>query len=126
MDSQPSLPLKIHPEVLKMEASKKKLKSQMCSLPGCFEKNHKTSSSKKCVYNDCDSDDKITEKVLAYLRKQYPDYYGEEDILSCVCIILFVFFCFYILLFLFCFEQVLFKNLYFYEITITYVHMYIL
>ena len=71
-------PMDIHPEILRIEQSKKKLKSQFCTLSGCYEKGHKTNSSKKCKYYQYKDDDELIPAVNAYLAEEYPQYKGER------------------------------------------------
>ena len=74
-------PMEIHPEIQRIEQTKKKLKSQICTLPGCFEKGHKTNSSKKCKYYQYQDDDELTTAIKAYLAAEYPAYNGERRML---------------------------------------------
>ena len=69
---------RIHPEIIKMEESKKKNKSQMCPFPGCMGKNHKSTKSKHCKYYGCTDPEKLDEAILSYLVENYPDYYNGE------------------------------------------------
>ena len=78
-------PMDIHPEILRIEETRKKLKSQMCTLPGCYEKGHKTNSSKKCKYYQYKEDDELIAAVNAYLAEEYPHYSGERTMYSLFC-----------------------------------------
>ena len=66
----------VPPAVEKLEEEKKKAMGVDCTLLGCYNKNHKRRSSKRCTYYGCTSDN-VQSYVDAKMKRMYPSHYDE-------------------------------------------------
>ena len=73
METEKSLP----DFVMEEDRKSKKLSTQRCPFVGCFGRNHRTTKSKDCAYCQCRTKNELLDAIKQYLKKTYPDQYGE-------------------------------------------------